>query len=435
LRKHQILSKVSFQEAFLHTKLNENPMKDTALFVALRYFGLSLSQKSLNNMGFIRILTYLAVGGVGVGTAALVIVLSVFNGLEQLTITLFETCNAELKVEPQKGKTFEFDSLRAVELSHLQGVQSLTKVCSENALARYSDSEPVIVEVKGLENNFLEQYPLDTALLEGSIDADKRALIGVGVQYKLGINLANEFDILQLWYPRNESQLLLDPSRSFRKMGIAVSGVLALEQNFDEKTVIVPLKFMQELMDLGPNEYTAIEIKTQGNILKVKEKIAAFLGKDFKVLDRIEQQNSILQAIKIERLFVFVAFVFIISIAAFNIFFSLAMLSIQKKRENGILFAMGADKTLLSKIYLYLGLMIGAAGVLLGLLLGFVLCSLQQKFGLVSLGTSETIIQSYPISMEIRDFLNVSLAVFVITFVSSFVPAQNAARQQNINLK
>ncbi len=410
-------------------------MRDPALRVALRYFGGSVLRGKTSNIGFVRILTHLAIGGVAVGTAALIVVLSVFNGLEELTIDLFQTYNAELKVQPKKGKSFFFSSDSLERLSRIEGVAAITRICSDNALARYGDSEPVVVEAKGVDTNFLVQYPLDTALREGSIDIANRALIGLGVQYRLGINLKNEFDVLQLWYPRSESQLLLDPSRSFKKLGIPVSGTIGLEQSFDEKMVIVPLHFAQELMELDTHQYTALEIKTKGNTTKTKQYVSAFMGSDFEVLDRIEQQTGILQAIKIERLFVFMAFVFIISIAAFNIFFSLAMLSIEKKRDSGILFAIGADKSLISRIYIYLGMMIGGAGVFLGSLVGVLLCMAQQEFELVRLGTSETIIQSYPVKIVPSDLLWVGVAVFVITFGCSFYPAHSAAQSHNINLK
>ncbi len=411
-------------------------MKKTALQIALRYFGFGVWFKLPSHSttaSFIRLLTHLAMWGVAVSTAALIVVLSVFNGLEQLTIGLFQIHNAQIKVSPVSGKSFFLsdDSLQA--LSQLDGVQAVTPVCQDNSLAHYDDSEPIIVTVKGVAANFLQQYPIDTALSSGTLDIHSgapKALIGIGVQYKLGINLQNEFDLLQLWYPRNNGYALHDPSQAFRKQGLRVSGVLVLEQNFDEKTVIVPLNFMQQLMDYAPNQYTALEIKAYGDEQATKRRVAKFMGSGFEVLDRIEQQTTVLQAIRVERLFVFVAFIFIISIAAFNIFFSLAMLSIEKKRDIAILFAIGADRKLLQRVYLYLGLLIGGAGVVLGLVTGFVLCVLQDRLGLIGLGSTEAIVHAYPVQMQTWDFVIVAALVFVITLLATIVPARNAAKYE-----
>jgi lipoprotein-releasing system permease protein len=371
--------------------------------------------------------------GVAMGTMALVVALSVFNGLEDLIRALYGTFDPEIKVTAAVGKTFQIDSTFINKIAAVDGVELVTEVIEDNALLKYREGL-MVVKVKGVSENFTNQNRMDSVMVAGKLvlqeDGKDYAVIGRGVQYAMSISVDNQFFALQLWYPKNRKPTSLSPEAAFTRKGILPGGVFMIEKHYDEQYVFVPLSFAQELMSYE-DERTALEIKTTpgSNISKVKNSIKALLGKEFLVLDSDEQHASLMKAIRIERLFIFVTFAFIICIASFNIFFSLSMLAIEKKRDIAILYAMGATRSIIRKIFLMEGVIIAFTGALFGLLLGLIICWLQQEFGLVSMGMDSSIIDAYPVKIEVMDFVFTGLLIVVITFIATFRPASRASSQ------
>lgn len=402
-------------------------MTDTSLFIAKRYL---FSKKKKN---FINIISIISVIGVAVGTMALVIVMSVFNGLQELTMDLYSAHNPEIRILPIKGKTFEVNDSLLAQIKQIKGVKALTEVMEDNALLRYGESQ-LAVNVKGVSDNFLEQYQIkNNQLLSGNLQIKKDntayALIGAGVQIQLGVVLQDDMKPMICWYPRKQKRISLDPNNAFIRKAILPSGVLSIDQYFDNNNIIVPIEFADELMLYG-NRRTSLEIKTTDYRLvgSIQAQLKKLLGDNFSIKNREEQQENIIKAVRIERLFVFIAFASILGVASFNIFFSLAMLAIEKKKDIAILFAMGASKNFIKKIFIKEGSLIAFIGTIIGIIGGLIICFTQQELGIVPLSPA----QPYPIKIEFIDLIYIAITIIVITYLASFAPAKNAAKI-NIN--
>lgn len=370
--------------------------------------------------------------GVAVGTMSLVIVLSVFNGLEDLIRSLYSSFDPEIKITALTGKSFEMDEDLLKKINNVRGVDIVTEVIEDNAYARYRDSE-MVVKVKGVGDNFIDQQRMDQTIVHGELKLKKEginyALIGRGVQYSLGISPSNDFYTLQLFYPKNIRPGSLSATNLYNQKNILPGAIFAIEKQYDESYVFVPLDFAKELMDYG-NKRTSLEIKTVPgvDIRRIQSDLKGILGDGFKILNSDEQHSGLLRAIKIEKLFVFITFSFILAVASFNIFFSLTMLAIDKKKDIAILYAMGATDKLIRSIFLKEGAIIAFVGAASGLFLGLLICWAQQTFGLVSMGMQTSVLDAYPVKMVFADFIYTGISIVLITFLASFRPAILATR-------
>ena len=370
--------------------------------------------------------------GVAVGTMALVIVLSVFNGLEDLIRELNNSFDPEIKIEASLGKSFEvtedfIDSIKTVD-----GVEIVTQVIEDNAYVRYRNDE-MVVNLKGVETNFIDHHRMDNNIVQGRLvlkeDGVNYALIARGVQNALSINRLSNMYALQFYYPKRKRTSGLNPLNLTNQRIILPGGVYAIEKQYDMNYVFVPLEFAIELLDYGDRR-TSLEIKVSDNysIESVKASLRDQLGDRFKVLTSDEIHADFFKVLKIEKLFVFITFSFILAIASFNIFFSLTMLAIDKKKDIAVLGSVGANKRLIKRIFLTEGAIISFSGAFLGLLLGLLVCIAQQQFGLVSMGMQTAVIDAYPVKMQFPDFLYTGLSIIFITLVSSYRPAVIASR-------
>ncbi len=366
---------------------------------------------------------------------ALVIALSVFNGLEGIIRGLHETFHPDLKVEVVRGKSFPVDSAFLQSIRDISGVETLTEVIEDNALLRYKDGQKIAV-LKGVSSGYPGLYGLDSTLIHGDFlleDQDKNfAVVGRGVHYDLQISIYNPLEPLQVWYPKKNQKINLSkltPEANFKRLAIQVQGVFSLEQSYDETYVFVPLRFMQGLLDYDTNR-TSLEIKlSQPEDLKsVQRQLKSLLGDAYRVLNRDEQEASLLRAIQLEKLFVFLTLSFILAVASFNIFFMLMMLAIDKQKDLAILLTLGAEQKIIRRIFMYEGALVALGGAATGLLLGTGLCLIQQYVGIVPLGTTTSIVQYYPVELRLGDFLYTGLALISITFLSSFFPAHQASK-------
>ncbi len=372
--------------------------------------------------------------GVGIGTMALVVVLSVFNGLEELIRDSYNTFDPEIKVTPATGKTFTVTDSMLQQIQKVKGVDIVTEVIEDNALARYQNAD-MNIKLKGVSDNFIKQNHLEQAMVHGSamLEEDGRsyALLGRGVQYTLSVAPANKFYMLQIFTPKRQIQTGFNPNpmqNYVNRKNIMPGGVFAVEKQFDANYVIVPLSFAQAIFDYK-QERTALEIKTtnQESVSGVQKRLENLLGDQLVVRNSDQQHASLLKAIKIEKLFVYLTFSFILAVASFNIFFSLSMLAIDKQKDVAMLYAMGASRKIVRWIFLYEGAIIAFTGALTGLVAGLMICWMQQEFGLVSMGMQTAIVDAYPVKMQLTDFMYTALSITVITFLAAYRPAAIAA--------
>ncbi|MBB3840689.1 lipoprotein-releasing system permease protein [Runella defluvii] len=396
------------------------------LFVARRYF------TSKKKKSFISLISNISMLGVGVGTMALVIVMSVFNGMGELNRQLFRSFDPDLKVTPAQGKRFTLSSKTLTALRATEGVKFVTQVVEDNALATYGDRR-VVTKIKGVDETFIQRHQLDTAMIEGKFalttDNEPKAIVGGTVQQLLGISVNNLFTPLELAYPRSDVKTLnLTNADAFNQQIIRVGGVYMLELRFDDY-VIVPLEFATELLGYG-HQRSALEIQLQPSAKadQVQTQIQTLLGDKFVVRTRDEQNADLLRAIRIEKLFVTVTLGLIILVAAVNIFFSLSMLVIEKRDDIKMLFAMGATASTIQRIFLLEGSLVAFTGAFIGLILGIIVCWFQQTYGLVSMGMVSSVVDAYPVKMEWPDFVITAVTVISITILVSFIPAQRASR-------
>jgi lipoprotein-releasing system permease protein len=391
---------------------------NTALYIARRYL---FAKKSTNA---INIISAISVLGVFVGSAALIIILSVFNGFEEVVLKMFNTITPNVLIVPAEGKTFDPNTVVFKTLKHNQEIFSYTEVLSENALIRYGNKQcPALV--KGVSDDFLKNSSLDTIMVEGSfvLKTDNRpyAVIGSALQAYLGVNTSDAFSPLQIFSPKKGLGAgSINPMDDFTVLTIPPAGVFEVQQEFDN-ILIVPLSFARELLS-EPNKVSSIEINVRHveNAEQLKNQLAKQLGKDFIVKNREEQNQGLYNVLGSEKWMVYIILTFILIIAIFNIIGSLTMLVIDKLKDIAILNSLGAGKKLIRRIFLAEGMMITLTGCIFGLLIGFIFCLLQQKYGWVKMGESNLLIpNAYPIALKWKDFILVFVTVSIFSFIAS----------------
>lgn len=375
--------------------------------------------------------------GVAVGTMALVIVMSVFNGLEDLIRGLFASFDAELKIEAAEGKSFEVTEDWLDSIRNLEGVEVLTEVIEDNALFDYNGNQ-IVARLKGVSENFLDQGRFSNGYFWGdtTLGTELRpaAILGRGVGFFLSVNLNDAIVPLKVFYPKApRSAATIDPNQLYSSAILDPVAFFSIERQFDDEYVIAPLDFAKNLLNYG-NRRTSLEIKVKErhSINSVQSSLKELLGPQFLVKNTDEQHAGLLRTVKLEKLFVFLTLTFILAIASFNIFFSLSMLAIEKKKDIAVLKAMGAPDKLIRRIFLKQGSLIALSGAVIGLVLGFLICLAQEKFGLVSLGISSAVIDSYPVKIAWTDFIWISLAVIGITLLASYRPAFIASKVDTV---
>ena len=374
--------------------------------------------------------------GVAFGTAALVIVLSVFNGLEDLIRSLYSSFDPEIKIEAAEGKWFISSEELLHTVSEVPGVEVVSEVIEDNALIRYQDAQ-MVARIKGVSDNFPDQQRLDKVIVHGEPQLKKEsisyAILGLGVSHKLSISPKNEFSSLQVYYPKNIRGSSTNLSNMYTQKSILHGGIFAIEKQYDEQYLFVPLDFAAELFDYDQKR-TSLEIKTsqEYDMLEVQQALAETLGTDYLVTNKDQQHPSLFKAIKIEKLFSLFTFFFILALASLSIFFTLNMLVIEKQKDISVLMALGASNKLIKSIFWFEGAIISLTGALIGLLLGFIICSIQINFGIISMGMETSVVSAYPVKMQILDFLYTAVCVMIITFLASYRPASIASKTEVI---
>ena len=396
-------------------------------FIARRYFQTSATRNLIHRIGLISLVS------IAVSTTALLLVLSVFNGLEELMKSLFRSFDPDIKVELKKGKRFTCTPELMHQLRNVKDVDKVVEVIEDNALLRYQDCQ-TIARIKGVSANFIHKSPLEPFIHQGSLKLQQHgealAIVGSGIQYALSIQLGNQFAVLQVFYPNNnEPTGTMLPNQLYRCQSIQPGAVFSVEKQFDEGYVIVPIAFAETLMDMS-NERTALEIQVvQGaSIAKVQQALRRLLPDSFRVLDSHEQQAALMKAIYIERLFVFLTFSFILFVASLNIFFILSMVVLDKRKDMAILSTLGATSKTIKHIFLLEGLLIALGGTAIGIAAAWILSWLQQIFGIITIDTATSLVEAYPIKRQASDFLYTTIGVIAMTLIATYWPAQLASK-------
>ncbi len=398
-----------------------------SLYIAKRYL---LAKKSRN---VINIISAVSVAGVAVGTMALIIILSVFNGLETMVTSIFNTFDPDIKISPAQGKTFVPDSSKLKLLAKVEGVCCYSLTIEENALLKYGERQ-YIATIKGVDDNYSQVTDIDSSMWEGefvlhSENGRPYAIPGIGVAQYLGIRV-NFITPLNIYVPRRSGGTSMNAENAFIKKYIFPSGIFQVEKEYDSKYVYIPLEFARELTD-NYNGVSAIELKFNKNADpgRAQKKISRIFGKGFVVQNRYQQQEIFYKVMKSERLAIFFILTLILTIASFNIIGSLTMLIIEKERDIEILKSLGANNDLIRRIFIFEGWLISIVGAFTGLILGFVICWMQQTFGFVKLHSETLIMDSYPVVLKLKDFIIVPATVLLIGYWAAWYPVRYLTRK------
>ena len=396
--------------------------------LSFKIAGKYLVSKKTHNI--INLISYISITGIFVGTAALIIILSVFNGFEDLVRSLMNTFNADLVIVPRKGKVFNINSVDRDAIQNINGVLSYTEYIEENALIKYNN-EQFIATIKGLSDEYLTDNPVDSAIVagdfvlkNGSVDF---AIIGYLIAYRLGINLNDAYTPMQVYVPRRLANNFsgLDLGNAFNTQTIMPGAVFSIQQDFDSKYILTPLRFTQQLFEYS-NDISGIEIRLNKSEEsdRIQSEISGIVGDGFVVKNRFQQQETLYRVMESEKWAIFFILTFILIIATFNLVGSVSILILDKRKDMSVLYSMGATHLFIRRIFIKQGFLITVFGVILGLLVGGILCYLQQEYGLIRLSDKENafIISHYPVKINVLDFVLVPFTVIIIGLVAASIP-------------
>lgn len=398
----------------------------TSLFIAKRYL---LSKKSVNAINIISAISTL---GVLVCSAALIIILSVFNGFEHLVLNMFSVLSPELRIEPAEGKTFNPASFDQPSILKHPSVLHYTEVLQEKALLRYKQNQ-YIATIKGISKqesrnielgNMLE-YGLDSLFINGH----PTAIMGAAVQAYLGISPSNEFSKIQVFSPKKNAGSSLNPADEFTVREIDAVGTLKAQPQFDDY-LLVPLSFAQSLLG-ETKELSAIELdlKEGVSIPKFQKEISSALGPDFVVKNKVQQNPTLYKILNSEKWAVFFILTFVLIVAILNIIGSLSMLVIDKQKDIQVLRSLGANNSFIKLIFFSEGIFISLSGCILGIVTGLLFCVLQIKYGIVKMDGTDLITDTYPVKMKPSDFFLVFGTVLIISIIASWVSSRLSLKQ------
>ncbi len=399
-------------------------MKHFPLYIAWRY----LFAKKRHNA--INILTMVSVVGVAVGTMALVIVLSVFNGFEKLILSLFHAFHPDMEISLVEGKTFSPDELPVEEIKHIPGVIHYSEVLEEAAMITYRDRQH-LVRIRGVGPAYEHITGIDTLLVQGEYllrDNGRDYLLpGQGVAWIVNASIHDYLNPIDVYIPRRGRTAGLHPGRAFNSSSNYASGIFAVQSEYDTEYVLAPIRLMRRLLEYE-NEISSLVIRIDEgyNHNRIQEQLQQLVGPKFQVRNRLQQQEFLYRVMRSEKWAIFFILSFILVIASFNVVGSLTMLVIEKRRDISVLRSMGASRKLVKRIFLAEGCLISMAGALGGIFLGGLVSWLQMRFGLVALYAEGTfIVDAYPVDVQMPDLLLVGATVFCIGMVASLIPLQN----------
>ncbi len=393
--------------------------------IARRYF-FSRKQRTVIN-----IISWISLIGIAVSTAALIIVLSVYNGIGQVTQTLFNSFDPELVVQPAQGKTLHLHDIDYDALCRTDGVATVSQIAEENAWMTYRHNE-AIVSLRGVDGNYHLVTGLDTLLYEGiyrftdtvaapddegdtMLTTVHYLLMGAEVYYNLGVRDVSNIPVA-IHIPKRGVALGITMDEAFNTGYALPGGNFYIQQDIDNRYVVTDIDFVRQLMDYADDECTTLAIALQpgARVSKVKTAVAAQLGDGYRVLDRFEQQPIYYKVFRSERLGIYLILALIVLISTLNLVASLSLLMMDKRHDIATLRSMGMPARQVRRIFRIEGVLIAAMGVAAGLLLGFVVCFVQQQWGVVKMG-SNFVVNAFPVAMRGIDFLLTTAMVMALS--------------------
>ena len=394
---------------------------------AWRYF------KSKKSTNAINIIAWVSVVAVVVGTASLIVVLSVFNGFEDLVKSLYATFYTELKIVPSEGKLLRLTPAQEAAMARIPGIKAWSKVVEEKALVHNGEAQ-TIVYLKGVDSQYTEVTTMADYVKVGEFNLGTRekprAILGVGVESALGLWSDRELLPVTAYLPKRGAGInVSDPMSALIAENLGTAGAFAVQQEFDNKYVLTNLGFMKAMLSLEPDEFGGVEIalKPGSDEKSITEALEKLLGKNYTVLSRYQQNQGLYSVMQMEKWVIYILLSLILVVAAFTMIGSLTMLVLEKQKDIQVLKAMGASSGRIQGIFISEGFLLAGIGAGVGMALALLICWAQQKFELIKLEGGSFVINHYPVKLMWPDFLLVSGTVVLVAFLASWLPARKAA--------
>jgi len=380
----------------------------------------------------VHIISWVSLFGVAIGTAALILVLSVFNGFENLVLSMYNSFDPHLKITTTEGKIFNPKEASTLLLT-VEEIENYALVLEEKVLLKYQEKE-YIATVKGVSEEYLQMTNFDSLLIDGEyingFESNNVAVVGRGVAYYLSMGVGSIFEQLNVFIPNRNPKTLLNPTTAFKQSAVVPVGVFGVQAEVDAEYIITPLLFLQQLSERN-NEVSAIEIKLkdEGDMFIIQQQLKMALSDMYKVKNRLEQQEFLYKILNTEKLAVFLILTFIMIIATFNIIGALSMLMLDKKKDISTLRSLGCTVRDIQSTFFKKSMLTILLGIVLGLILGIGIAFLQQTFGFISMGGGSFVINTYPVAIVFTDVLLVGAIVFIIGLLASWYPARLLSRR------
>jgi len=398
------------------------------LFIAGRYL---FAKKSHN---VINIISAISAAGMAIGTAALIIILSVFNGFDSLVRSMMSNVEPDLMITPAEGKVFVPEGDTYDWIYDCDKVAVMCTSLQENVFINYEGKQSVAT-AKGVDKIYEEETPLRNSIRGGVFSLHKgdipQTVVGLGLANKAGINPAFLAPV-EVYFPDRTAKIsMANPISSINSINVWPSGIFSVNNEIDNALMVLPIEKMRELLGYD-EEVSAVEITlvpgcSKKDLKKIQKEIQIRLGDSFKVRDRYQQNESLYKMMKYEKAFIFLILLFVIIIIGFNIFGSLSMLIIEKKQDIQTLRGLGADDSLIRRIFILEGWMISLLGLAVGLAFGLLFAYLQQKFGFIKM-PGNFVIVPYPVIIQWQDILLTTVSVALVGYLVALLPVLKRQR-------
>jgi len=372
------------------------------------------------------------VGAIVIGTAALILMLGVFNGLEGLVKSLYSSFYSEINISAIRGKTITVTNEQLQKLKGLSGIKNYSLVAEEKGLLQNGNYQSVVL-LKGVDENYRYVTGVADHLIRGAYDLgtpdDPRLILGAGVENAVGVQTDRNLLALMVYLPKKNSSELIDPLQNISEDSINTAGTFVIQQDFDNKYAITNLDFVKTMLGFGADQYSAIEIslKSASSADDIKRDLQKIFGTVYKVETRYEQNQSLYSIMRAEKWVIYAVLVLIMVIFSFTLVSSLTMLVIEKEKDVSVLHALGGNKNFIQRIFLSAGLLITFIGAGSGILLALLIAWLQINYKLIPLSGESFLIDYYPVTLKIGDLVLVAVTVIIVALLASWIPSRKAA--------
>jgi lipoprotein-releasing system permease protein len=400
------------------------------LLFAWRYFRAKKSTNAIN------IIAWVSMTAIVVGAASLILVLSVFNGFEDLVKSLYSSFYPDMKITPASGKTLTLTAAQLKQLAGFGGIRNISLVAEDKGILENGDVR-VPAFLKGVDSNYTKVSGVGDRIEKGKFEVGDgehpMVILGSGIEYALGVEADRALQPLGVYLFRRGGpvEYSADPTASLSHESMVTAGIFRIQQDFDDHYVITSLDFIRRMTGMRPDEYSSVELalRDPAQADLVRSQLAQLLGKTFQVQTRYEQNQNLYNVMGTEKWFIYIVLTLILIVAAFNMVGALTMLVWEKQKDIHVLKALGASSGLIQKIFLTEGILLALIGGITGMLLAFIICLLQQKYKFIPLQGDSFLIDYYPVKLVGADFLLVFTTILIVALLASWLPARKAAAQ------